>query len=325
MHRHLKGLFLFIALNWMLTSLTLAQSNVPVRDLPSQIFINISKDDKDTVKWVWKRGGTSNLNLSQTSLSNWAAGGEKFSMSINSVSSFYLYHRKNKHTWDNTLNYSFGYIQTASLGGQKNNDLFDLVSKYGAQMDSAKKWYATILLNPITQLFDGRTYYTKDSSKLISSFFSPAYVTLAVGADWKPIKKALDIFMSPVTSRTTFISNSKLAAQGLYSVDSGRHAYYQFGAFSMITYSDTIMKNVTYTGKLNLFADYLSKPQNVNIYFTNYLVFKVNKYITANYTLNLIYDDKIKQFGPNGTSPALQVLSSIGLGFAVPIKTGYSR
>ena len=43
--------------------------------------------------------------------------------------------------------------------------------------------------------------------------------------------------------------------------------------------------------------------------------FKINKNFSVNYSLDLIYDDKIKNFGPNKNSPGLQLKSIIGVGY----------
>ncbi|WP_447641255.1 MULTISPECIES: DUF3078 domain-containing protein [Chitinophagaceae] len=308
-------------------SLLKAQDNIPVRALPSQIFRSITKDDKDTVKWKWKFGGTSNVNLAQTSLSNWAAGGERFSMSIRYVQNLYLFHKSGRHTWDNNLDYRFGYIQTSSMGGQKNDDQLDFVSKYGLQMDSTQKWYASILFNPQTQLFDGRNYFNRDSSSLASTFLSPGYITLAIGFDYKPFpKKNFSVFVSPITSRTTLVMKRSLAALGNFGVKPYHRYLEQFGAFSMVTFNGTIMKNVDYAGKLNLFSNYLERPQNVTFYCTNLFNFKINKLLSANYSLNLIYDNDVKIAQSDGTShPALQVMSAIGIGFSFPFRPNYVK
>ncbi len=42
-------------------------------------------------------------------------------------------------------------------------------------------------------------------------------------------------------------------------------------------------------------------------FLTNYFLFKINKYFTANYNLDLIYDDDVKLFGKEGKSPGLAV------------------
>ena len=48
---------------------------------------------------------------------------------------------------------------------------------------------------------------------------------------------------------------------------------------------------------------------------TNYFSFRINKYFSATYNLDLIYDDKIKIFGPTKSSPGLQFKSIIGVGY----------
>ncbi|OYY03559.1 MAG: hypothetical protein B7Y76_03655, partial [Sphingobacteriia bacterium 35-40-5] len=53
--------------------------DVVVNKLRSETSRTIKKD-ADTTKWVWKRGGLFLFSLSQGSLSNWAAGGDNFSL-----------------------------------------------------------------------------------------------------------------------------------------------------------------------------------------------------------------------------------------------------
>ena len=51
-----------------------------VQGLKTEASKGIAKDPNDTIPKTWKTGGLFSLNLSQGSLSNWAAGGEKFSI-----------------------------------------------------------------------------------------------------------------------------------------------------------------------------------------------------------------------------------------------------
>ncbi|MFY7979487.1 MAG: DUF3078 domain-containing protein, partial [Sediminibacterium sp.] len=59
-----------------------------VAKLRSETSRNIKKDT-DTTNWNWKHGGLYNLNVSQSSLSNWAAGGDNFNMTINSFFNYF--------------------------------------------------------------------------------------------------------------------------------------------------------------------------------------------------------------------------------------------
>jgi hypothetical protein len=56
-----------------------------VKNLRSESERNISKDANDTIPKAWKKGGVFSLNVAQGSLSNWAAGGEDFSIAVNSL------------------------------------------------------------------------------------------------------------------------------------------------------------------------------------------------------------------------------------------------
>jgi hypothetical protein len=80
-----------------------------------------------------------------------------------------------------------------------------------------------------------------------------------------------------------------------------------------------IAKNISYKGRLDLFSNYGNKPQNVDIFMTNLFSFKINKFFSATYSLDMIYDDDIRLFGADKTSPGLQLKSLIGIGFLKPL------
>ena len=81
-----------------------------------------------------------------------------------------------------------------------------------------------------------------------------------------------------------------------------------------------LILTVNYKGSLNLFSDYLCHPQNINFYRTSQLSCKEAKNLLVIYSLDLIYDDNVRLFEPNGTSPALQIKSLIGVGFLMLMK-----
>jgi hypothetical protein len=135
--------------------------------------------------------------------------------------------------------------------------------------------------------------------------------------DYKPFKN-FSAFLSPITNRTTIVANQSLIKQGLYGLDTGKHVLNEFGAFASINYALPISKNISYKGRMDLFTNYAHNPQNVDVYMTNFFTFKINKFLSATYNLNLIYDDDVRLFGPFNTSPALQIQSQVGLGFSMP-------
>jgi hypothetical protein len=296
--------------------LSFAQDDITVKKLQSEINRDVKKGGADTIPWMWVKGGTVALNVTQGSLYNWAAGGDKFSMALNSYVNYYVFYRNGRQNWDNTLDFNFGFLHTTSSGTRKNDDRLDILSKYGYNFDG--KWFLTGLFNFRTQFFDGYSYSAEDKT-FSSTFLSPAYALTSLGFDYKPSAK-FSAFISPLTSRWVIVANSTLAAKGLYGVAPGKHGINEFGAFASVNIVKPMSNSVSYKGRLDLFSNYRNKPANVDLFFTNYFAFKINKYLAASYNLDLIYDDDLKIFGKQGKSPGLQVKSIIGIGFTLKLK-----
>lgn len=308
--------WLVVVLLGFLSNYLFAQDLV-VAKLRSETSRNIKKEN-DTSNWNWKTGGLYNFNLSQSSLSNWAAGGDNFNMAFTSYFNYFAFYQKPRQNWDNNIDVNLGYMQSTSLGGRKNDDRVDVLSKYGYKIDSTGQLYLSGLFNFRSQLFDGYSF-SGTTANFTSSFLSPAYVILSAGLDYKPDNE-LSIFFSPLTSRSTIVVNNKLSNLGKYGVIAGTHIYRETGLFVTINYSKTIATNVTYKGRADFFSNYYQKPENVNMYMTNLFMFKFHKNFSASYSLDMMYDDKIRIFGPNKTSPGLQLKSIIGIGYVRPLQ-----
>lgn len=304
-----KGLFLFFAVLCM--NLAYAQDLV-VAKLRSETSRNIKKDS-DTSNWNWKQGGLYNLNVSQSSLSNWAAGGDNFNMAINSYFNYFAFYKKDRESWDNNMDVNLGFVQSTSQGGRKNDDRLDILSKYGYKIDTVGKWYVSGLFNFRSQLFDGYSF-SGNKATFTSSLFAPAYMIISAGLDYKPDNN-FSLFFSPLTSRTTLVFNKKLSNLGKYGVDTGRMIKRETGLFVTVGYNKIIAQNITYKGRADFFSNYYDKPENVNFFMTNMFTFKINKNFSATYNLDLIYDDKIRIFGPLKKSPGLQMKSMVGIGY----------
>lgn len=295
------------------TSLYIHAQDETVKKLRSDAEKTIKKDPADTTAKTWKAGGLYSLNVSQASLSNWAAGGDDFSLAVNSLLSLYAFYKKDKHSWDNTFDFNLGYVNTTSLGSRKNDDRFDLLSKYGYALND--KLNISGLFNLRSQFFKGFTF--PDGVKTFSSnFMAPGYILLSAGLDYKP-NKELSIFFSPVTARFVIVRDTALANKGLYGVTPGEKSNFEFGAFVTINYLKDISKSITYKGRLDLFSNYRRDPQNIDLFMSNILNVKLSKVLSATWGVDLIYDDDVKLFGPNQNAPRLQVKSLVGLGLLV--------
>lgn len=246
----------------------------------------------DTVKG-WKTGAVVGATLSQTSLTNWSAGGQN-SLSINGLFSAFANYKKDKTAWDNSLDVGYGLLkQGAKSDFMKTDDRFDLLSKYGRQ--AGKSFYYAALLNFKTQMTVGRDY-AKDSAK-ISNLLAPAYFLTAIGMDYKP-DSYFSAFLAPLTGKLTIVNDEDLSAIGAFGVTPGEKLKGEFGgylraAFSKSDFKSEMLRNLSFTSKLDLFSNYLKDPQNIDVGWENIIVFKVNKYITVNLNTHLIYDADI--------------------------------
>lgn len=309
----MKKALLFISFVTLSTAVTYAQDQT-IKNLQAESTKTIAKDPNDTIPKVWKTGGTFSLNIAQGSLSNWAAGGDNFSISANTFINAHAFYKKNKTSWDNNLDFYYGYLKSTSLGSRKVDDRIDILSKYGYALNS--KLNLSLLGNIRTQFFKGYAYPDATTKVYTSSLFAPAYILLSPGLDYKPIPN-LSVFFSPVTARWVLVKDTALST--LYGVEAGRKSSFEFGAYASINYNAKLGKVVTYQGKLDLFSNYRHNPANIDLYMTNIFTAKLSKVLSATYSLALIYDDDVKQFGPNKNAPGLQVQSLVGVGLLVKL------
>lgn len=298
----------------LVTSMNCLAQDKTMKDLQKESDKKIKKDEAaDTSHNTWRKGGIYGLNISQGSLSNWAAGGDEFSLSVNSLLNLYAFYKKGKASWDNTFDFNFGYVKTTSLGSRKNDDRFDLLSKFGHAIKP--KLSIAGLFNIRSQFFKGYTY-SNNVKTFTSTFMAPGYILLGVGLDYKPTT-SLSIFFSPLTARLVIVSDTALSNKGMYGVNPGETTNLEYGAFATINFLKEISKSITYKARLDLFSNYRRNPQNIDVFMSNALNAKIAKIISVTWGLDLIYDDDVRIFGPNKNSPALQVKSLVGIGLLV--------
>jgi hypothetical protein len=297
---------------------TFAQ-DATVKKLREDAQKNVKKEGEQPDGWI--RKGLLNINLSQGSTSNWAAGADKFTFATNLFFNYQALYKKGKNFWDNNLDVNYGLVNTTSTGFRKNDDRFDYLTKYGRQLDTSGKWFFSILGNFRTQLTDGYRFFKSpttnaDTSELTSSFMAPANILLSPGIDWKPNSK-FSLFASPASSRWIVVSRYTSRFGQLYALDPGKTFRYEIGGFLTANLNTNLGKNITYRARLDLFSNYRNNPQNVDIFCTNLLAFKVNKWLQVTYNLDVIYDDDALQ--PNGSKWGTQIKSLLGVGFAASL------
>lgn len=249
--------------------------------------------DADT---LWKFSGTTSLNLSQLSLTNWAAGGDN-SLSGNALINLTANYAKDKTSWENKLILGFGLIKQGDDPTRKSDDQIDFASKLGIK--ASEKWFYSALLGFNTQFAEGYDRPGDTDRLKISNFMSPGYLSLSLGMDYKP-SDAFSLFLSPLSSKFTFVLDQDLSESGSFGLDPGQKSRAEMGALVKMAIKKEILKNVTLDTKVKFFSNYLDHPQYVDVNWDLLLTFKVNEYLSASLLTQLIYDYDIK-FGEDTT------------------------
>jgi hypothetical protein len=281
----------------------------------------------------WKTGGLIGVTISQASFTNWAAGGQN-TIALGGLVNLFANYKSEHSSWDNMLDMGYGLLKQGKNGDFiKTDDKVDFTSKYGRKASS--KWYYAGLVNFKTQMTAGYNY--PDVSTKISDLLAPAYILAAIGMDFKPSDK-LTAFVAPITSKNTIVNDEALANAGAFGVEAatynengdivtaGKRSRSEVGGYVRMVYQQTYFKDksVSILSKLDLFSNYKTNPQNIDISWETIIGLKVNKFITTTITTHLIYDDDIDiAFDNNndgvidGSGPRTQFKEVIGVGLNV--------
>jgi hypothetical protein len=252
------------------------------------IAIHISAREKQDTSY-WKKKGDITLSFNQVSFSNWSAGGQN---SISGVA-FYNYafnYLKARTSWDNSLNLGYGLMKEGDRELMKSEDKLEFSSKAGYKMSDQSKWFLTGLFNLRSQFAEGFKYPDMDNK--ISAFFAPAYITFALGADFKPSDK-FSLFLSPLSAKFTIVADEDLSAMGAFGVEKGDKFRAEMGSTLKSELKFPLFTNVDVVTALGLFSNYLKKPQNIDVNWDFRINMKINTFLSANLITNMIYDDDI--------------------------------
>ena len=266
----------------------------------------------------WKLSGSTAINMTQSSYSNWASGGQN---SVAGVASggIALDYAKNKWQWNTTLDLAYGLMVQDESGRSKTDDKIEFASKLGHK--ATKYWYYTILTQFKTQFDKGyKSYPVEDADKwnYTSRFMAPGYLTVSLGMDYNP-NADFSLFISPITLRATYVQDKMLSDLGSYGVDPGKKSLIQYGAFVKAIYQKKMVEDrILFKTKLELFTDWENKPQNIDVNWEVNFDFKVTKWLSTRLYTQMIYDDDIRIPDNDGSlkGPKLQFKEVLGIGLS---------
>ena len=298
----MKNFFLVTAIS--VTAVSVLAQDATVKDLQNAAGKEVKSAEKDG----WKKGGTLIININQGSLSNWAGGGEQNTLGINGIFNYGINYRKGKNTWDNYFDLALGMQNATSYSKfRKTDDRIDITSKYGYQV--SKKWYAAALINFNSQALEGFNYGDTINTK-ISNFLTPGKLLLSLGMDYRP-NEHFSLFLSPLTTRWVFKKDPDFYPLAKFGVPALQKTYNELGAYLTAKYNVPLAKWATYTTRLDLFSNYKRKPQNVDVFFTNLLTMKFNKWLGTTISVDIVYDDDVIK--------KIQLKEILGVGLTVKL------
>ncbi len=268
---------------------------------------------------IWKVNSAFGLNLNQVALSNWVAGGQN-SLAWNATVDFSANYKKGKWKWDNLVHLGYGQLKQGDEPLNKTDDQILLNTNVGYELKGP--WYAIFNVNFRTQFADG--YNLPNDSVIVSGFMAPGYLVAGIGIEYKPNDNFV-VMLTPISNKTVFVLNDFLSEQGAYGVDTLERSKKEFGAFVSMAFKKELVKNVTFSTLYTMFGDY----EDLTVWDINWdlkLDFKINSFLAANITTNLIYDEDIKipvdRSGDgvdDGFGPRVQFRQALGIGLTAKL------
>ncbi len=275
----------------------------------------LAQDKKLEEKKDWTYKAVAGANLAQTSLTNWASGGEN-AVAWNVYFNGSANYKKSVWSWDNSLVADFGQTYTETNDWQKSLDKLNLTTKLGRAI--APKMNLSILGDFLTQFANGYkdAKAQQAGADPISTLMAPAYLTIAAGIDYKP-NDNFSLLFSPVSGKMTFVLDEKLSDLGAFGVEKGDKFFAELGTSLVANYNREVFKNVTFQTKLTLFTAYTHDFGNIDVNWDVMIAAKLNKYMSATLTTNLVYDDDIKIANKDGVkAPRVQFRQVLGIGLS---------
>lgn len=241
---------------------------------------------------LWTKAGFVGLKFTQSSFTNWAAGGEN-ALALDAQFTYQADYKNEKHLWQNRVELNYGFNQTGDAPLKKTTDKIYLNSNYGFQIE--KSLYLSAFLTYQSQFSNGYQYGSDNERTFVSRFMAPGYVSAGLGITWTPAPIVSAVF-TPVTWKGTFVLDDALARQGAFGVEEEKNVLNEMGANLKVELNYDVMKNVNLYSRLNLFSDYMrgKEARNIDVSWDVQINMTINKWLSASVSTNLVYDNDIK-------------------------------
>ena len=320
-----------ILLLFLITSLkTFAADyeHIVVKDTTATAAKDTTNTDSMLIYWTEKN--TFGMNMSEVAFVNWNSGGNN-SVSALFYAGFDRDFEKDLTIWKNSAKLRYGINAQEGREIRKTEDEIRLSSSFGFRTDSTDNWYYSGKFSFNTQFANGYKY--PDTEVPISKLMAPGYTFLGVGTEFSHPVEELTIYLSPITFKSTFVLDQKLANEGMFGVEpavtdelgniikEGENVRTEFGFLVTSEFSKQVFENIDLSNQLSLYSDYLNKFGNIDVDWQLAVNMKVNDFVKANVGTHIRYDDDVKfKEDANGdgkletSGPRVQLKQMLGVG-----------
>lgn len=234
----------------------------------------------------WKNIITGNLNLSQSSFSNWTQGGENnWSWQLDLNGKFE--DKQEMFDWVTTAKISYGRTKVSDQKSKKSADEIRLESVFTFKAGTyVNPYFAMTGETQLTKGFD----FSSSPKVEISKFLDPGYFSESAGFGYEPFKDfktrlGAALKQTVASEFATRFSDDPETAK-LEKVRS------EIGAESVTDISSKLSENILFTTRLELFSN-LESFEEIDVRWDNIFSAKVSKYIGVSFNFKLLYDRDI--------------------------------
>jgi hypothetical protein len=282
----------------------------------------------------WESTNNFTLDISEVAFVNWNAGGS------NSISALYgmnivRTYLNDGFRWDNRFRFRYGINQQEGQELRKTDDDLEFNSSFGYEISKNSKWFYTGKFRFKTQVARGFDY--PDTEVSISEFMAPGYIFLGAGARFVETKSNFELYLSPLTQKSTFVLNQRLANQGAFGVREavrddqdviireGKTSRDELGILVTNDFEQKLFESTVLSSRISLYTDYLNNFGNIDIDWELVLDFKINSFMRANLGAHIRYDDdiKVQNEAQDGSliqeGPKIQLKQQLGIGIAIDL------
>lgn len=248
----------------------------------------------------WNTTIQTGINVNQATYSdNWKAGGTN-SIALSTFLNAKAVRKTDKDEWSNDLQLLYGTLKNEGQDIRKNADRIFFESKYARKLSAHWNTFASV--NFMSQFDAGFAYKTVagvETSKRISGWLAPGYLTEALGFEYKPVSYFSTqlgigaLRQSFVTDQTLYDKYAPTDKEynELYGVKRGQEVRNQVVFQLVANFDKDILQNVNLKARYLGLLDYERlEPKYIVSRLDVSLTAKVNKYISTNLTGVVLFD-----------------------------------